>query len=120
MPAGPPARPADRLRPGATVSHRLSATSGGAASTLVRLLARRNALLCLVRTAPWAVAAHHLRVRAAEGRGDGVRREVAKLLPWAIGTRLAMARTWTVSPGEVWSRWVGAGGDWDRSPARRR
>ena len=46
--------------PDASVRHRLSATSQGPSSPMVRLLAQRNALLCLVRNAPLGVARHFL------------------------------------------------------------
>jgi GT2 family glycosyltransferase len=57
--------------PGATVTHRLSATSGGAASAFVRFLAQRNALLCLTRNAPADVAGRFVWRRIREGPGPG-------------------------------------------------
>jgi N-acetylglucosaminyl-diphospho-decaprenol L-rhamnosyltransferase len=103
--------------PGATVHHRLSATSGGPASAHVRFLAQRNALLCLVRNAPAEVAGRHVWRRIREGPGHGVRRAMLGKLPWAVTSRLRMRRRWVVSPGEVWDRWAGADTTWDTSPS---
>ncbi|HUI03268.1 MAG TPA: glycosyltransferase family 2 protein [Acidimicrobiales bacterium] len=69
--------------PGATVVHRLSATSGGATNPRVRFLARRNALLCLARTAPAPMAWRSLWRRLSAGPDDGVRRSVIRALPFA-------------------------------------
>jgi GT2 family glycosyltransferase len=104
--------------PGATVRHRLSATSGGRASSYVRFLAQRNALLCLTRNAPAAVARDFVWRRIREGPGDGVRRALVTKLPWAVASRLRMKRHWVVSPDEVWERWAGADTTWDTEPAR--
>jgi GT2 family glycosyltransferase len=103
--------------PAATVTHRLSATSGGAAAARVRHLAQRNALLCLVRNAPLPTAWNEVSARMRAGRGDPVRRELVRLLPWAAATRLAMSRHWTTRPGQIWARWAEQDMDWDRSPA---
>jgi hypothetical protein len=105
--------------PGATVTHRLSATSGGAASPHVRFLARRNALLCLVRNAPADVAAPFVWRRIREGSGDGVRRAMLTKLPWALSSRIRMRRHWVASPHDVWDRWAGADSTWDTAPTRR-
>ena len=64
--------------PAATVRHRLSATSQGPRSPMVRFLAQRNALLCLVRNAPsrrgptlpLATPARRPRARAPAGGAD--------------------------------------------------
>jgi GT2 family glycosyltransferase len=102
--------------PVATVTHRLSATSGGTAERFVRDLAQRNSLLCLVRNAPWAVARRHVGAHLRSGPGDGVRREVVRRLPWAVATRIAMHRLWRQSPRSVWDRWADADLSWDVSP----
>ncbi len=104
--------------PAATVRHRLSATSGGPASPLVRFLAQRNALLCLVRNAPADVARRCLWRRMREGPGDGVRRAVMAKLPWALSSRVRLKRSWVVDPAAVWERWAGAETTWDTAPAR--
>jgi hypothetical protein len=104
--------------PGATVRHRLSATSGGRASSYVRFLAQRNALLCLTRNAPAEVARDFVWRRIREGPGDGVRRALITKLPWAVASRMRMKRHWVVSPTEVWNRWAGADTTWDTEPAR--
>jgi N-acetylglucosaminyl-diphospho-decaprenol L-rhamnosyltransferase len=99
--------------PRAVVTHRLSATSGGSSSPLVRFLQRRNSLLCLVRNAPPEVAERHLWRLLADGAGD-VRRSVLRRLPWALASRRSLARRWERSPREVWDRWAGAGdATWD-------
>jgi N-acetylglucosaminyl-diphospho-decaprenol L-rhamnosyltransferase len=105
--------------PGATVRHRLSATSGGRASSHVRFLAQRNALLCLARNAPADVARDFIWRRLREGPGNGVRRAMVAKLPWAVATRMRMKRHWVVSPGEVWERWAGVDTTWDTEPARQ-
>lgn len=94
--------------PQAMVRHRLSATSGGPSSSLVRFLGGRNSILCLVRNAPLEVAQRYLWRLVAEGRHEGVRRAVLQHLPWALATRRTMSRTWERSPREVWDRWAGA------------
>jgi GT2 family glycosyltransferase len=106
--------------PGATVRHRLNATSGGSASALVRFLAQRNALLCLARNAPADVARDFVWRRIREGPGLGVRRAMVKRLPWALASRLRMKRHWVVPPHEVWDRWAGADTTWNTEPARIR
>lgn len=104
--------------PTARVTHRLSATSGGTSSAFVRRLAQRNALLCLVRTAPWAQARPEVEWRLRRGPGDAVARSLARRLPWAVGSRLGMRRRWVLTPDEVWGHWVDRGSEWDTSPAR--
>ena len=103
--------------PAATVRHRLSATSGGAASSFVRFLAQRNALLCLARNAPADVARSFLWRRVREGPDLGVRRAVLRKLPWAVASRMRMKRLWVVDPHEVWDRWAGVDTTWDTRPA---
>jgi len=104
--------------PGATVRHRLSATSGGPASAFVRFLAQRNALLCLARNAPADVARRYLWRRVRQGPGLGVRRAVVARLPWALASRMRMKRLWVADPETVWERWAGADTTWDTRPAQ--
>jgi GT2 family glycosyltransferase len=103
--------------PGGRVHHRLSATSGGAEQAFVRFLAQRNSLLCLVRNAPRDLVRASLWRRVVEGPGDGVRRAVAKQLPWAVSSRLAMHRFWKLSPQVVWDAWAERDRTWDVSAA---
>jgi N-acetylglucosaminyl-diphospho-decaprenol L-rhamnosyltransferase len=104
--------------PGATVRHRLSATSQGPKSGLVRFLAQRNALLCLVRNAPIDVARHFLWLRMHEHPSTELRRSVLAKLPWALTSRVRMRRLWTTTPRAVWDRWAGADRTWDDGPVR--
>ncbi len=106
--------------PGATVTHRLSATSGGATARAVQLLAQRNALLCLVRNGPLDLAARQVGRRLVDGPADSVRRGMLARLPWAVGTRMSMRRSWVQSPRQVWDRWAGADAVWDTGPTRTR
>ncbi len=103
--------------PGATVSHRLSATSGGTAARAVRHLSQRNALLCLARNAPAGLARAEITDRLRKGWTDPVARQLARNLPWAVATRLAMGRHRTRDVEEVWARWSEADSTWDTSPA---
>jgi hypothetical protein len=103
--------------PRASVRHRLSATSGGAASAFVRFLAQRNALLCLVRNAPTDVAGPLVWSTIRRGPDKRVRRSMMAKLPWAAASRLRMQRHWVLSPREVWDRWAGADTAWDTQPA---
>jgi GT2 family glycosyltransferase len=105
--------------PGGVVEHRLSSTSGGPQQAAVRFLARRNSLLCLARNAPRDVARAHLWRRVLDGPGDGVRRAVLAKLPWALSSRLALRRTWTLPPRRVWDDWAERDLTWDDAPARR-
>jgi GT2 family glycosyltransferase len=104
--------------PEATVRHRLSATSGGAAAARVRFLAQRNALLCVARNAPVDVARSLLWRRIREGPGHGVRRAVVAKLPWALATRRRMSHGWVADPTAVWGHWAGRDTTWDTGPAR--
>ena len=104
--------------PAARVRHRLSATSGGTAALRVRRLSQRNALLCLVRNAPAAVAWPHVTERLARGWRDPVARQLAAKLPWAVSSRLALARHWVHDPSEVWEEWADRDTTWDDGPAR--
>jgi N-acetylglucosaminyl-diphospho-decaprenol L-rhamnosyltransferase len=102
--------------PAATVRHRLSATSQGPRSPLVRFLAQRNALLCLVRNAPPEVARHFLNERIRRDHAPELRRAVLAKLPWALWSRARMRRLRTTTPRVVWDRWAGADSSWDASP----
>jgi len=102
--------------PAATVRHRLSATSRGPRSPMVRFLAQRNALLCLVRNAPPDVALAALRLRLRENPGPELRKAVLTKLPWALASRARMRRLRTTTPRLVWDRWAGADKSWDDSP----
>ncbi|HEY5024020.1 MAG TPA: glycosyltransferase family 2 protein [Acidimicrobiales bacterium] len=104
--------------PAASVRHRLSATSHGPRSPMVRFLAQRNALLCLVRNAPSDVARHFVWTELRQGADPRLQRAVLKKLPWAALSRLALRRHWATSPRTVWDRWAGADRTWDDSPAR--
>jgi hypothetical protein len=103
--------------PAATVYHRLSATSQGPRSPMVRFLAQRNALLCLVRNAPGDVARRVLWQRLREDPPPQLRRAVLTKLPWALASRARQRRLWTTTPRAVWDRWAGADRSWDGSPA---
>jgi GT2 family glycosyltransferase len=104
--------------PGATVVHRLSATSGGVASERVRFLAERNALLCLLRNAPLDVIRECVLPRLRVGPKDEVRAAVLRLMPWALATRAGMAARRKVRPDRLWSDWSGRDSTWDDSPVR--
>jgi N-acetylglucosaminyl-diphospho-decaprenol L-rhamnosyltransferase len=104
--------------PQATVHHRMSATSGGTSSESVRRLSQRNALLCLARNAPTALARREIADRLRKGWGDPVARQVARDLPWAVASRLSMRHQRVQDPGHIWSRWADADTTWDTSPAR--
>lgn len=106
--------------PAATIVHRLSATSGGAAAERVRRLAQRNALLCLARNAPARLAAAEIAGRLGKGRRDPVAVETARLLPWAVASRLAMSRQRVCDPADVWETWAEKGSTWDTSRVRFR
>lgn len=105
--------------PRATVVHRLSATSGGASQSRVRFLARRNAMLCLVRNAPAGLAKEQVRLGLRAGVGDDIRAAVLSRLPWALATRLRMWPLRVKSPQEIWDRWADKDLTWDTRPASR-
>jgi len=104
--------------PSASVRHRLSATSEGPGSPMVRFLAQRNALLCLMRNAPVDVAWSALWQRMHDDRGPELRKAVLTRLPWALATRVRLRRLWTTTPRAVWDRWAGADKVWDTAPVR--
>jgi hypothetical protein len=102
--------------PAATVLHRLSATSQGPRSPMVRFLAQRNAILCLVRNAPGDVARHFVGRFLREDPDPELRRAVLSKLPWALASRARMRPRWKTRPRVVWDRWAGADATWDTSP----
>ncbi len=102
--------------PHASVRHRLSSTSHGPRSPVVRLLARRNALLCLVRNAPLDVARHFLWLASRDDAAPELRRAVVDKLPWALASRARLHRLWSTTPRAVWDRWAGADRTWDDGP----
>ncbi len=73
--------------------------AAGRRSPMVRFLAQRNALLCLVRNAPADVARHFLWRRHARGpRAPSSAGRCSTKLPWALASRLRMRRLWTTTP----------------------
>ena len=103
--------------PSATVEHRHSATMG-ASSPLAARLANRNRLLTMARNAPLAELPPALRRARAAVQSRRELAEIAAGLPWALRSRVAGSRQWSLTPEEVWSRWVDEGTVWDRSPCR--
>jgi GT2 family glycosyltransferase len=99
--------------PRPTVWHRLSMTSGGPSQRLVRLLAQRNRLLCLVRNAPLEVARSLVWQAVLEGPNEGVRKATLLRLPWALGSRARLRRRWVTTPRAVWDRWAGSDTTWE-------
>lgn len=99
--------------PGSSVSHRRSATSAQTLGARVRILGERNRLLALVRNAPARVGSRQVWRRVADGPDHGIRRGTLTHLPWALTTRVALARSSTVGTEELWDRWAGADATWD-------
>jgi GT2 family glycosyltransferase len=93
--------------PSATVEHLRSASSGGEHQPWVRVMSERNRTLTMVRNGPRRLAVKALRDRVAEGPDGGVRSGIARLLPWALASRVQLAQRWAVPPEEVWDRWAG-------------
>jgi hypothetical protein len=102
--------------PGTSVSHRRSVTSVRTLGDRVRILGERNRLLTLVRNAPAGVLSRQVWRRVADGPDHGIRRGMLAQLPWALGTRAALARASTVGTEEVWRRWAGVDVTWDDGP----
>jgi hypothetical protein len=102
--------------PSSTVEHLRSATSGGASA--VRVMAERNRTLTMVRNGPRTRAYDALAVRWRGGPDGGVRRGIARLLPWALASRMVAAPHWACKPADVWERWAGVGTAWDDGPCR--
>ncbi len=105
--------------PAATVTHLLSATSGGPEAPMVRFLHERNAQLCLLRNAPAGVAGRNFLGRLARHPADRVSRSTVSLLPWAVSSRLTARRSWVATPREVWNAWAERDLHWEDGPARR-
>jgi hypothetical protein len=74
-------------------------------------LASRNRLLCLVRNAPAGVVARELAAVARHPEGAS-RGRLARSLPRAVGSRLALSRIRDESRRAVWDRWAGADETW--------
>jgi len=102
--------------PHASVRHRLSATSHGPRSPMVRLLAQRNSLLCLARNAPLGIARHFWWLALHDDPTPELRRAALGKLPWALVWRARLRRQWSTTPGAVWDRWAGADRAWDDGP----
>jgi GT2 family glycosyltransferase len=102
--------------PTASVRHRLSATSEGPRSPMVRFLAQRNALLCLVRNAPLDIAREIVWRRLHEDHGPELRKAVLAKLPWALVSRARMRTLRVTTPRLIWDRWAGADTSWDDGP----
>ena len=83
---------------------------------MVRFLAQRNALLCLVRNAPLSVAREIVWRRLHEDHGPELRQAVLAKLPWALVSRARMRRLRVTTPRLVWDRWAGADTAWDDGP----
>jgi GT2 family glycosyltransferase len=107
-------------QPGTSVSHRRSVTSVRTLGDRVRILGERNRLLALVRNAPAGVLSQQVWRRVVDGPDHGIRRGMVAHLPWALGTRAALARTARVGTEEVWERWAGADVTWDDGPCAPR
>jgi GT2 family glycosyltransferase len=99
--------------PGATVTHRMSATSAGDRRGATRRLTRRNQLLTLVRNAPVPVVAEHLARATLSPHLRGVRAAVGRQLTWAVKSRQQLKRGWIRSPGDVWREWAGVDEEWE-------
>lgn len=99
--------------PGATVTHRMSATSAGEPGRTIQRLTRRNQLLTLVRNAPGRVATEHLGRAALSPHLRGVRAAVGRQLTWAVKSRQQLKRGWVRSPDEVWREWAGVDEEWE-------
>jgi GT2 family glycosyltransferase len=102
--------------PSATVSHRRSATSVQTLGAKVRILGERNRLLCMVRNAPYDIAAREVRRRIVDGPDHGIRRGMARLLPWAAASRVRLSQRASLGADEVWRTWAGTDVEWDDSP----
>jgi GT2 family glycosyltransferase len=105
--------------PAVTVEHRRSASSGGERQPWVRVMAERNRTLTMVRNGPGHLAARALAERARNGPDGGVRAGIARLLPWALGTRAQLVPRRALCPEDVWARWAGQGVNWPDGPAAR-
>jgi GT2 family glycosyltransferase len=106
--------------PAATVDHRRGATSGGADDPQVRVMAERNRTLTMVRNGPRDQVRAALVARWREGPDGGVRRGIARHLPWAMAARACALPQRRRQPAQVWDRWVDVDTTWDSSPADSR
>jgi N-acetylglucosaminyl-diphospho-decaprenol L-rhamnosyltransferase len=104
--------------PAAVVDHLRGATSGGNTDRRVRVMAERNRTLSMVRSGPWRQVIPALTDRWSGGSDGGVRTGIARLLPWALATRMVAVPTRRRRPAQVWERWAGAGVTWDDAPWR--
>jgi GT2 family glycosyltransferase len=102
----------------AEVDHRLSQSSGGEHEPWVRVTAERNRTLTMVRNGPRSLVLSALAQRVKEGPDAGVRAAIARLLPWALATRIALAPHRRLSPEEVWAKWAGWQTTWPDGPAQ--
>lgn len=108
-----------RYDPSVTVRHVGGATSGGPHDSRVRGLAARNRLLTLARNAPLGVLFSSLRDRSADKQVTGLGRSLVRQLPPALlRERRHLARTWQLSPAEVWDEWAGVNETWDDTGVR--
>ena len=103
--------------PATAVEHKRSASSGGEHQPWVRVMAERNRTLTMVRNGPRGLVATALQDRMGQGPDGGVRAGIARLVPWALASRLRMAHDWALRPEEVWSRWAGQDLEWPDGPA---
>ena len=95
--------------PKGVVEHRASATSGGWNAAWVRRWVPANHAACLLRNAPLLRAWPAVRRDFGDGGEDGTQSALAQRVPWALRSRRLLSRGWTLSPGEVWEHWAGAG-----------
>ena len=114
---GWPACASSTTRP-PSVRHRLSATSRGrrVAPGPLPGPAQRPAVPGAQRPGRRGPA-HHVAPAARGPRARAPRRCLAKLLPWALASRVRMRRAGTTTPAAVWDRWAGRRHDVGRQPA---
>lgn len=103
--------------PNGIVEHRHSATSGGT-NPFVSRLATRNRALTLVRNAPARTAVDGLRRAFRDSASSTAKLDLLSKAAWATASRGRLSRRWSLTPQEVWDRWVNVGANWDRGPAR--
>jgi N-acetylglucosaminyl-diphospho-decaprenol L-rhamnosyltransferase len=95
--------------PTGVVEHRQSATSGGWNAQWVRRWVPANHAACLLRNAPLGQAWPAVRRHLQGSDPDGSRFAILSRVPWALRSRLSLAKGWQLGPGEVWERWAGLG-----------
>lgn len=93
--------------PTVVVTHVRGQTSGGTAKARTRYLSERNRLVTLLRNAPLPLAFGEVRRKHGGGGDDGVAEELWRRVPVALGSRARLARSWELSPSEVFERWAG-------------